>query len=126
MGSDKIIVNDSQAKKLLNFHALRESELLWKSNFFFHTWSGVELQVKMNSMQILREHMLLMGISNPMTKGLIHLQQVCCKKILRYSWSTLPDHKDRLAWAMFNSNETAKDFYTEEKDPQFSIQTKIF
>ncbi|CAB4062670.1 unnamed protein product [Lepeophtheirus salmonis] len=106
MGSDKIIVNDSQAKKLLNFHALRESELLWKSNFFFHSWSGVELQVKMNSMQILREHMLLMGISNPVTKGLIHLQQ------------------DRLAWAMFNSNETAKDFYTEEKDLQASIQTK--
>ncbi|CAF2742617.1 unnamed protein product [Lepeophtheirus salmonis] len=72
MGPAKIIVNDSIAKKLQNFYALRESELPGKSDVLLHTWGGVELQ----RVPGLKERLALaMSHSNKTAKGVYSVEK---------------------------------------------------
>ncbi|XP_071749991.1 uncharacterized protein [Lepeophtheirus salmonis] len=123
MGPAKIIVNDGLAKKLLNLYALRESELPRKSDFFFRTWGGVELQVMRSSIDILREQMLRAGFIDPYDKGLDTLTTGAVRKSFATLGQRVPGLKDRLAWAMSHSSETAKGIYTVDQDHRVSIET---
>ncbi|CAF2742819.1 unnamed protein product [Lepeophtheirus salmonis] len=78
-------------KEFLNLNVLR--------------WSGVEWQVMMNSMEILREQILLGNISNPYGKGFYALTTCAVRKSFVTLSQRVPGLKKRLAWAMSNSNK---------------------